>query len=130
MHEVTGQLDARPEEENAKLQTPKTKLRTTPTQAAAKSASYSVEATAQLAQPLTPPSGERDDKQYFDDLEPALQRVLRVQLQKPDDVSAVIETPTSFLLFRAKATTATTLTAASLAFRKRSYDQWLADQSD
>ena len=130
MREVTWQLGPRPEEENAKLQTSNSKLQTTPTPAAARSGSYSVEATVQLAQPLTPPPGERDRPHYFDDLDPELQRVLRVQLQSPGDVSAVIETPGGFLLFLAQEKTAATLRASSLSLPKRSYDQWLADQPD
>jgi len=52
------------------------------------------------------------------------------QLRQPGDVSAVIETPSGFLLFRAKEKTATTLTATRLAIPKRSYDEWLAQQPE
>ena len=87
-----------------------------------------MEATAQLAQALTPPPGGKDEKLYFEDLDPELQQVLRVQLQKPGDVSAVIETPRGFLVFLAKEKSAEALTAASLSIPKRSYEEWLAQQ--
>ena len=43
-------------------------------------------------------------------------------------MSAVIETPGGFLVIAAKALTADTLSASSIAFPKRSYDEWLAAQ--
>jgi hypothetical protein len=54
--------------------------------------------------------------------------VLRLQLQKPGDVSAVIETPGGFLVFQAKERTAETLRVASLSIPKRSYEEWHAQQ--
>ena len=82
------------------------------------------------AQLLSSPHGaERDRKQYFEDLPSELQRVLRVQLRKPGDVSAVIEAPAGFLLFVAKETTDTALTMACLSLPKRSYEQWLSEQT-
>jgi hypothetical protein len=128
LREVTWQLTARPEEDReAGVPTP-------PPQAkgVARSGAYSVEATAQIAQVIAAPGGDADkpekQKQYFEDLDPQLQNVLRVQLQKPGDVSAVIEMPTGFLIFQAKARTATALQAASLSIHKRSYEEWLAAQ--
>ena len=91
MHEVTWQLTARPADDKpAPSAAP-----TTPTQAKAKSSAYTNEATAQVAQSLTPPekAAPGKDKHYFEDLDPEVQKVLRVQLQKPGDVSAVIENP-------------------------------------
>jgi hypothetical protein len=82
------------------------------------------------AQLLSSPHGaERDRKQYFEDLPSELQRVLRVQLHQPGDVSAVIETAGGFLLFVAKETTARALTVACLSLPKRSYEQWLSEQA-
>jgi hypothetical protein len=125
MHDVTWQLTPRPKDDESATapQTPPPQ-----TQGAAKSGSYSVEATAQVAQALTPPPGEKDEKLYFEDLDPELQQVLRVQLQKPGDVSAVIETPRGFLVFLAKEKSAESLSAASLTIPKRSYEEWLAQQ--
>jgi hypothetical protein len=100
------------------------------TKAVARSGAYSIEATAQIAQTLTPPAEARDRKLYFHDLDPELQNVLRAQLQKAGDVSAVIETPGAFLLFIAKEKSATTLNACSLSIPKRSYEEWLAQQPD
>lgn len=70
-----------------------------------------------------------EDKHYFEDLDPELQNVLRVQLQKPGDVSAVIETPSAFLVFLAKEKSADTLSVASVSRPKRSYEEWLGQQS-
>jgi hypothetical protein len=82
------------------------------------------------AQLISPPHGaERDRKQYFEDLPSELQRVLRLQLRQRGDVSAVIETPERFLLFVAKETTDTALTVACLSLPKRSYEQWLSEQT-
>jgi hypothetical protein len=58
-----------------------------------------------------------------------LQRVLRLQLRQPGDVSAVIEAPDGFLLFVAKETTNTALTVACLSLPKRSYEQWLSEHT-
>jgi hypothetical protein len=66
---------------------------------------------------------------YFDDLPPDLRQVLRTQLRKPGDTTAVIETPDAFLLFVATQTTAETLAAASVSIAKRRFDEWLANQS-
>jgi hypothetical protein len=51
-------------------------------------------------------------------------------LQIAGDVSAGIETSIAFLLFIAKEKSATTLNASSLSIPKRSYEEWLAQQSD
>ncbi|MBI3853716.1 MAG: hypothetical protein HY298_26015 [Verrucomicrobia bacterium] len=127
--EVTWQLSARPDRVNAELRTQSPSP--LPAKVKASSTAYSVEATAQLAQVLASPENHpRDQKSYFEDLSAELQNVLRVQLQKPGDISAVIETPTGFLLFLAKEKTADALSAASLSISKRSYELWLANQSD
>jgi hypothetical protein len=82
------------------------------------------------AQLISSPRGaERDRKQYFEDLPSELQRVLRLQLRQPGDVSAVIEAPGGFLLFVAKETTDTALTVACPSLPKRSYEQWLSEQT-
>lgn len=126
MREVTWQLTPRPQGEKPAAAAPPPP----PTQGVAKSGAYSVEATAQLAEVLNPSGEDRDRKLYFEDLDPELQKVLRVQLQKPGDVSAVIETPGGFLVFQAKAKTFAALTAASLTIPKRSYEEWLAQQPE
>lgn len=61
-----------------------------------------------------------------EDLDPELQKVLRVKLQKPGAVSAVIETPGGFLVFNTKEKSAETLSVASISIPKRSYEEWLA----
>lgn len=65
---------------------------------------------------------------YFDDLPAPLKNVLRVQLQKANDVSAVIETPGGFLLYVARERSDARLSAAILSLPKRSYEEWLASQ--
>ena len=125
MHVVRWQLTARPKDNES---APTLNNPPPQTAGAAKSGSYSVEATARLAQALIPPPGERNAKLHFEDLDPELQQVLRVQLQKPGDVSAVIETPGGFIVFLAKEKSAEALSAASLSIPKRSYEEWLAQQ--
>jgi hypothetical protein len=100
---------------------------TSPTLATAKSSAYTNEATAQIAQALSPPdkAAPGKEKLYFEDLDPELRNVLQVQLQKPGDVSAVIEMPGGFLVFLTKERKADTLTAASRTIPKRSYEEWL-----
>jgi len=75
----------------------------------------------------SPQRAERDH--YFEDLPAELQRVLRVQLRQPGDVSAVIETPGGFLLYLAREKTATALSVTCLSLPKRSYEQWLSEQT-
>ena len=67
---------------------------------------------------------------YFQDLPDELQKVLRVQLRQPGDVSGVVEMPSSFLLYLVIDRTAETLSAATLTIPKRSYDQWLDEQNE
>ena len=74
----------------------------------------------------SPHRAEKDH--YFEDLPGELQRVLRVQLRQPGDVSAVIETPGGFLLYLAKEKSDTVLTVACLSLPKRSYEQWVSEQ--
>ena len=80
-----------------------------------------------LSSPQVGPDKER--KTYFEDLPVELQKVLRVQLRRAGDLSAVIETPGGFLLYLAKEKTAETLAVAVLSLPKRSYEEWLAEQS-
>ena len=128
MHEATWLLTPRPEDE-----TPQGGgVSGTPiqTKGKAESGTYSVEATAQLAQSLSPPPAEADRKLYFEDLNPELQNILRVQLQSSGDVSAVIETPAGFLVFLARGKSTETLSADSLSIPKRSYETWLEQQPE
>jgi len=82
------------------------------------------------AQLISSPRGaEQDRKQYFEDLPSELQRVLRVQLRQPGDVSAIIETQAAFLLYLVKEKTDTALSVACLFLPKRSYEQWLSEQT-
>jgi hypothetical protein len=103
-----------------------------PTTVKAGSASYGIEASAQVAQALAAPPmpGKEAEKHYFDDMPVELQRVIRAQLTKPGDVSAVIETASAFLVFITRETNAETLRAASLSIPKRSYETWLAEQPE
>lgn len=72
---------------------------------------------------------DKERKIYFEDLPVELQKVLRVQLGKAGDVSAVIEAPGGFLLYLAQNITADTLNVATLSLPKRSYEQWLEEQA-
>jgi hypothetical protein len=82
------------------------------------------------AQIISPPQAgdPKQPKFYFEDLPGDLQNVLRVQLRRRGDVSAVIEMPGGFLLCVAKQKTDTVLSAAVLSLPKRSYEEWLNEQ--
>jgi len=77
----------------------------------------------------SPPAGAKERKLYFANLPTELQRVLRVQLSQPGDVSAVIETPLVFVVYLCQEKTSETLRVAMLSLPKRSYEQWLAEQT-
>ena len=70
------------------------------------------------------------DQLLFEDLPPELQKVLNAQLNKPGDVSAVIETPNGFLLCLATGRDDRRLSAASLRFAKRGFEAWLESASE
>ena len=99
----------------------------TPTQA--RGGKYSLDATAQWLS-AAEAAAEAKGRPCLDDLRPELRSLLRAQLQKPGDVTAVIETPTDFLLFVAKEKTTDTLSAAALSIPKRSFEQWLAEPKE
>jgi hypothetical protein len=84
------------------------------------------------AQVISPPQAgdPKEPKFYFEDLPAELQNVLRVQLRRAGDVSAVIEMPGGFLLCVAKEKTDAVLSAAVLSLPKRSYEEWLNEQPD
>ncbi len=124
MQETTWHLAPRPAED-----APPTPATPHAPRASSTSGSYSNDAIAQVAQALGGGQAHSGDRKfYFEDLDPELQNVLRAQLRKPGDVSAVIETPTGFLVFRAKERSADLLIASSLTIPKRSYDEWLSQQ--
>ena len=134
MNELTWQLARRPDvvagvaDAGPRSATAATVVSATPAKLIASSKSYSVEATTQVSQVINSPEKDKDQKFYFEDLDPELQKVLHAQLQKPGDVSAVIEMPNAFLLFIAKDKTNDALSVASLTIPKRGYDEWLAQQ--
>jgi hypothetical protein len=141
VNEATWQLTPRPAadaEGTTRAPGLPPQLPTTPTSAKIGSSSYSIDATAQIAQtlptsPVSPgiPGHDRErERFYFQDLPTELQRVLRVQLQEPGDVSAVIEMPNAFLVFVAREKSAEVLKAWSFSLPKRSYETWLAEQPD
>lgn len=75
------------------------------------------------------PAAKPGDPVYFDDLQPELRRVLAAQLRAAGDVSAIIETPDTFLLFVTEAKDEKQLVAASLSLPKLDCDTWLATQN-
>lgn len=102
----------------------------TPPRMVTKSNAYSIESEALVAPALETPGSKQDWKLSFDDLAPELRNVLQAQLQRPGNVSAVIETPSGFLVFLVKERTADALSAVSFSLPKRSYETWLAEQPD
>ncbi|MBL7114602.1 MAG: hypothetical protein ISS35_02460 [Kiritimatiellae bacterium] len=123
MHEVTWEMTPRPADARA-VNTAQPRQ----TQGKARSNLYSVEATVQVAQPLSTPVGEKEQNIYFEDLNPELQKVLRAQLRKKGDVSAVIEMPTGFLVFVTEDISTERLGASLISIPKQSYETWLEQQ--
>lgn len=81
-----------------------------------------------------PASEQRDAsgkfrERSFDELSSELQKVLRAQLNGPGDVTAVIETPDSFLLFVAERKSETALASASINIPKCDYEAWVDAQA-
>lgn len=124
LSEVTWQLTPRPANDQ-----PAPATASTPTKISARSSAYTNEATVQIAQVLSSPAEEKNQKKYFEELDHELQKVLQAQLKKPGDVSAVIETPGGYLVFLAQEKTATTLSAATFSLPKYSLEEWLTRQS-
>jgi hypothetical protein len=127
--EVTWQLGARPEKRpDSGAAAPVVP----PTAIKARSSRYSIEATARLADDSDPeePRGGADHERYFEDLSPELKEVLRAQPKNSGDVSAVIETPSDFLLFVVRERTSVMLTGAVLSVPKHTFEQWLNEQKD
>jgi len=72
---------------------------------------------------------DTDRKFYFEDLPGELRNVLSAQLRTGGDVSAVIETPSCFLLYLAQEKTPSAMSVAALYLPKRNYEAWLAEQT-
>jgi hypothetical protein len=76
----------------------------------------------------SPSPGATEREFYFEELPHALQKILRAQLREAGDVSAVIETPSAFVLYLAKEKDDHALGVACMASPKRGYEQWLEEQ--
>lgn len=74
-------------------------------------------------------SGGAPEKFYFEEIPIALRNVLHAQLRRAGDVSAVIKTPGSFLLYLTQEKSEAALNAACLSMPKRSYESWLKEQT-
>ena len=66
---------------------------------------------------------------YLADLDPELARVLKAQLTKIGDVSAVIEDSTHFMLYLSRGRSNMSLDVSCIALPKRSFEDWLAEQA-
>jgi hypothetical protein len=125
LQESVWQMGERTEEASA------TQAATTATRVKANSAIYSNDATALVAQVLTP-FGQPDDSPRvlcFADLPAELQQVLQIELNQTGAVSSIIETPAGYLIYVARAISADSLTIATLTIPRRSYEEWLSQQS-
>lgn len=85
---------------------------------------YRAEATAQWAVP-----GDSEKTASLSELRPELQALLREQLRRPGDVSAVVETDADFVVFVARDRTERLLRAAAIHLPKETYEFWLARQT-
>jgi hypothetical protein len=73
----------------------------------------------------SPNTSESSEKLSFADLPPTLQKVLDAQLRSPGNVSAVIEMPSEFLLYVARARTPEALSVVCAVFAKVDFEVWL-----
>ncbi len=92
----------------------------------ARSANYSAEA---VVTPDAKRPGRGEEWIAFEKLRPELQALLRAQLQKAGDVSAVVETDTAFTLFLARERSGPTLRVCALSIPKANYELWLNQQN-
>jgi hypothetical protein len=81
------------------------------------------------AKTLSAAGARSGEDPHFEDLPTELRTVLGAQLRQAGDISAVIETPTGFLLHVAREKTEQVLSAAVLWLAKRSYEQWVDEQA-
>lgn len=104
---------------------------TPPTTAYSSTPSYINQATAQVTQ-AGGKGGQQpqDSKQYFSDLDPELQAVLKNSLQKPGDVSPIIESTSGFSIYRLTEVTIDEWTVESAFIPRKSFDAWLASQGN
>lgn len=100
-----------------------------PVKGTSASPNYSVEATMQVAQVLSPggdePAAKDAPRQPISRLDPEIQAVLKQTLQQPGDVTPVIETATHILFYVAIRRDENTLETQVLAEAKLSLDAWL-----
>src|SRR4030095_11020119 len=102
---------------------------TEPVNASARSAAYSIEGTLQQSQVLDGQSSAGSSSYFFGDLPPKLQRVLSSQLRAPGDISAVVETPTRFLVYLGGERTTDKLSATVISLSKKLYEDWIHEQN-
>ena len=102
-----------------------------PSTANSSTPSYTNQATAQLAQVIGGAGQEpKDTKQYLSDLDSELTTVLKKHLQKPGDVSPIIESTSGFSIYQAREMTADQWKVESVFIPRISYDHWLKSQED
>ena len=101
-----------------------------PSTANSSAPSYSNQATAQLAQVIGGAGQEqKDTKQYFSDLDPELAAVLKKHLEKPGDVSPIIESTSGFSIYQAREMTADHWKVEVVFIPRISYDDWIKSQA-
>jgi hypothetical protein len=74
------------------------------------------------------PTEQRSEEMSLDVLPERLQDLLRAQLLKPGDISALVEFPDSFKLYLLTERNVNRLEVAVLSISKQSYQQWLLSQ--
>jgi hypothetical protein len=102
-----------------------------PSTANSSAANYTNQATAQLAQVIGGAGQEpKDIKQYLSDLDSELAAVLKKHLQKPGDVSPIIESTSGFSIYQAREMTADHWKVEVVFIPRISYNEWLESQAD
>ncbi len=120
--EITWQLEA------GKQKPAQSKSSSPPVPMVAGSSNYSVEATVQVER-VFPDAKPHRETLPFSELRSELQALLQAQLQKPGDISAVVETQDGFWLFLTRERTDRILGIASLCIPKQNYESWLEQQT-
>ena len=119
--EVTWLLKKKPEAEDQKINF-------TPSTSKSKTASYTNEGTAQIAQIIGgDEKNPKDENVYFEDLNPELANVLIQNLHKPSDMSPIIESVDGYSIYKMNMMTADFWKVDYVFISRKSYEKWLSE---
>ena len=121
VQEVTWLLKKKPEAENKKINF-------TPSTSKSKTASYTNEGAAQVAQIIGgDEKNPKDENVYFEDIDAELANALRQNLHKTGDMSPIIETVDGFSIYKMNMMTADFWKIDFVFIPRKSYEKWLSE---